>query len=151
MTDSLINNIFSILLQVLFIFIFINIFFFSYMQKLEKQKMNDIIISIVDEIFQDCQKSKKTKLLVNDTISFFEKRLENIPRKNTNEINHKMINMIMVLTIIVVLLGIYLYFSGNIVSFKYFLKQAIITVILISITEIIFTYLIAKNYSYINM
>ena len=147
-------------IQIAFVFAFLTIFFFLYVQQVEKMEFISQMNLIVDTLMKDVEdnitpiKNNDDFLVVlNGVIDVLEKNIIKDSKssvKNVEELNigvkttayKSLISFILVIVVIatcVLLLGFC-------IPLQYQLKKAIIIVIAVGITELVFLQIIAKNY-----
>jgi hypothetical protein len=147
-------------IQIAFVFTFLTMFFFLYVQQVEKMEFISQMNLIVDTLMKDVEdnitpiKNNDDFLVVlNGVIDVLEKNIIKDSKssvKNVEELNigvkttayKSLISFILVIVVIatcVLLLGFC-------IPLQYQLKKAIIIVIAVGITELVFLQIIAKNY-----
>lgn len=139
----------NVIIQFLFVIIFLNIFFFTYVIKIERdiisKQTTDIITNIIDEI----------KIIVPQSIiDSLKKYIHTIPDVNIDETQIKQNNsscykkglcIIIIISLICMALIFLLWKKFNI-NIKYLLLDGIISLIFVIITEIFFLHCIVKNF-----
>ena len=153
------------IIQSCIVFIFLTIFFFSYVSSIEKDEFETQLDTIVDDIYNQYKDKikvlfpadEKEKDILKTTIYGIIDQSENTIEKSTqiqNEIidsqNQKIIYnsiyfVLGYLFICIFILGIFSYFGLNI-NLQDNLKEGLFILVFIFITEFLFLNIIAKNY-----
>lgn len=164
--NPIFNHIFYILLQVLFIFIFLTIFFFTYVHSIEKKAFKTQIDTIVDDLSLDINVRafvpKEYKDIANVIISNaldIEKNnamksiLEDDKRikERNNKIMRKAFLWVGILSGAMLVIALSIYLLGYCLPFHMHIKDSLITVFFIMITEIAFLLIITKEYLSIDL
>lgn len=159
--DPIVNKIFYILLQVLFIFIFLTVFFFTYVYSTEKAAFKNQINIVVDDLSLDMnvrplvpkgQEDVATVLISGaldlakkDAIKSTEKDDEQIKEQN-NQIIKKAFTWVGISSGVLLVIAILLYLSGRCLPFHIHIKEALIVVFFVALTELSFLLLITREY-----
>lgn len=159
--NPLIDKIFGIFLQVTLIFVFLTFFFFIYVDSTEKDSFKTQMNIVIDDLAPDLNvRSIVPKGQENDAIVLLDGTLELARLNSTNKSKEsdQQINLqnskikkntfifvgisigILILTMII------LYFSGRCLPFHIHLKDALILILVVAMTELIFLSIITKNY-----
>jgi hypothetical protein len=158
----LLSQIVFIVLQIILIFIFLTLFFFLYVTNIEKQEFATQLDIIVDDLLQDVDFSKLVpqSITPSDAILLIDGSLDVIINKVTQEstAENKIIskkNKLLILNIFIIILSLiiivisFIFFSlykgYNIPFFKH-IKDGLISVLFVAITELFFLQIITKNY-----
>jgi ABC-type multidrug transport system permease subunit len=148
----------QILTQVILIFAFLTVFFFTYVAKVEKEEFEHQIHIIVDEFMKDVDISDLPQDYDTDFIidAFFGGMNGNIKRtsvesvKEVNDMNDVVkINVykkIVIFSLIVLLISLIAGWAGWCVSIKNNFKEGLYIVFFVGLTEYLFLTLIAANY-----
>ena len=167
-TNNWITNVSAISIQIMFVFAFLTVFFFVFVQKVEKEEfvnqMNIIVDNIMEDIGQDISNLVKEESIFytmnEDSLVMISGIIDLIEEKNSldaeNDIKYVLENnhqvklkafksLMFFITIIVVLITI-LFFFGFCIPIKYHIKEAMLVIIFIGLTEFIFLKLITKKY-----
>ena len=161
MKDHLANNIFNILVQVIFIFIFLTIFFFTYVGQNEKESFKNQINLIIDDIANNVDisniVSEKYKepifIVVNGSLDLakksYKKKSERIDNKikirNKKLIGDSLIWIFMAITFLIII-SIIFYHTNLCIPFHMHLKDGLLGVFFIAITELLFLKMITDKY-----
>lgn len=159
------DNIFSIMLQVAFIYSFIVFFFFSYVQYIEKKEfhnqLNIIVDSILKDFDEDLKKISKNNifykqhliLFLNSTIDVLEEKINMESKiilpaiiKKNNELKNKAYKSLIIIGLIVVTVFLIIRMSGINICLSYHIKNALLLVVFIGITEYVFLTIIGRRY-----
>lgn len=165
--NELVNDGIAIAIQVSFIFAFLTIFFFTYVSNVEKKEFGKQMDIIVDNIMKDLQDDIHTiidkkpdkisdedaYILVNGIIDIAKKEttisskkdIEDIVKQNkqTKTIAYKNVTQVF---IIVAIITIILLLLGFCLSIMYNIKEALISVFFVAITEFTFLTFITSKY-----
>lgn len=167
MKDSkLVNYSMTIAIQVLFVFIFLNVFFFVYVVKEEKKIFQKQIRIIISDMFNDQSiKSiinsfpnfKDTKSVMLGLLGIIKRKIEQSTssdnkhiEKINNDIKKKSILLMAISTCVLSIIIMILICIGFKIPFYDIIKENLIILVFIGITEYIFLNLIAKRYRVIN-
>ena len=155
----------SSFVQSAIVFIFLTIFFFSYVSTIEKEEYKTQLEFIVDDIFDDYNdnlktifpKEKKHKDVVKTLIYGFIDHTENELADSTKNIEkeidernkkiiHNSIFLVLAYTTLVIFILCLLYCVGNHFSFIDHFKEGIFILFFIFLVEFAFLNIIAKHY-----
>lgn len=162
--NHFITNSLAIAIQIGFIFSFLTIFFFMYVQKVEKNEFKNQLEIIVDNFFDDVKDTNEivnidninvddTIVITNGFVDLLEEKAKISSKKEEDEIGQqnnkikKKAKKYLIFTLsLIVIFAILLYFLQFCIPIKLYIKEAIIIVIFVALTEFTFLQLIAKNY-----
>lgn len=148
----------SIAIQVSFIFGFLTVFFFAYVQDVEKNEFKNQLEIVVDSIYNDMipQKQsidKKTSVVVSGLIDYIEENIKQNSQKVESDINnqnkstkYKAFKLLVAVIILIVAISSIILLLGFCVQIGTHVKEAMLVVIFVGITEFAFLMIIAKNY-----
>lgn len=162
--NNLVSKTLAISIQVGFIFSFLTIFFFVYVQKVEKREFKEQVEFIIDNIFDDVKADlpkviknsvddQKELIIINGIIDVIEDKIRLESKTNNDKINkenkkiEKKAFTYLIYTLIFILALIIIF-----TLMKYCLpivlqvKEAMVIVIFVAITEFLFLQIIARNY-----
>jgi hypothetical protein len=160
------KDILSLAIQVTFVYTFLTIFFFVYVQKVEEEEFVSQMNLIVDTLFNDVKndmpnlinssypvKQEDIVVLVDGIIGLFESKIaidaqgtvKQVYEQNQNVKKTAFKSLIKFISIVVVFATIVL-LLGYCVPLKYQLKKALVVVIFVGLTELMFLQVVAKNY-----
>lgn len=163
--ESWLKNIISVVIQVTFIFTFLTVFFFLYVQGVEKSEFQNQLYIIVDDLMKN-SKDELRKILNNSTLNNEQKYVliagaidmmeekvtqdakDNI--KSVNEQNYKtklkaLQYMVIAILGVILLVNIFIFFNIC-MPLEYQIKEAMIVIIFVGLTEFAFLQLIASKY-----
>lgn len=164
--NNWITNIVAIAIQVTFVFAFLTVFFFVYVQHVEKNEFVSQMNLIVDNITKDFEKDipdiikeqsvddkNDITIIINGIIDTLEEKIA-IDAKNiindTLEKNHqvklKALKSLTFVISIVVIIIIILFLLGFCIPIQYQIKEAMLVVIFVGLTELIFLTIITQKY-----
>ena len=162
---TFVTDIFSIMLQTAFIYSFIIIFFFSYVQYIEKKEFYDQLNIIVDNILKDFDKdlknlakqggSYKENLIIfldgsidvlKEKINIESKDILPVIIKKNDELRNKTYKSLIVIGIIIILVFLIIRMTQVNICLSYQLKEALWLVFFIGITEYVFLTVIGRRY-----
>lgn len=159
--NKIINRIFYIFLQVLIIFIFLTIFFFTYVNDTEKDAFKTQINILVDDLALDMDikplvpKENKdiVTILLSGVLDFSkknsrkstEKEDANIKKQNNKIMKKAFIWLFVFIGIMVLIYGA-LRLSGQCIMFHSHIREALLIVVFIALTEFVFLNMITKQY-----
>jgi hypothetical protein len=155
----------AIAMQVSFIFAFLTVFFFLYVQKVEKEEFKKQIDIIVDNLSNDISAqipnliknkgvdidSNDSAIIINGIIDVIQEKMSKTPTKSSVvEQNHHVkltalrslsavFALVIGVSLLIILLGFCIPVSDQV-------KESMLIVIFVGITELTFLQLIAKNY-----
>jgi hypothetical protein len=160
-----IKRIFRIFLQVILTFVFLTIFFFTYVDAVEKDVFKLQMNTIVDDLYDDMNfrqfvstgKEDMATILLDGSLDVSRINAMNDTKgedKHINDQNRKIKNKAFLwvgisLVLLVIIISI-LVFYGYCIPFHIHTKEAIIVIFFVAITEIIFINIIAKKYLLLN-
>lgn len=160
--NSTINVIFGLLLQVILIFVFLTIFFFSYVTKSEKDSFELQMNLVIDDIAPDLNIKPFVKpenkdiatIIIDGSLdlelnkSIKDNYEDDKKNKDQNDkIKNKAYNLMFISLGVIAFISIIFLISGNSVSCLYIhYRDAIIAVMFVAFTEYIFLELITKKY-----
>lgn len=160
------KDIVSLAIQVTFVYTFLTIFFFVYVQKVEKEEFVSQMNLIVDTLFNDVKndmpnlintsypvKQENIVVLVDGIIGLFESKIaidaqgtvKQVYEQNQNVKKSAFKSLIKFISIVVIFATIII-LIGYCVPIKYQLKKALVVVIFVGLTELMFLQVVAKNY-----
>lgn len=157
-----VNRAFAIISQVFLIFLFLTIFFFLYVVVVEKDVFQSQINLIVDDVMKDIQikdilppevlTNKEALIMVsNGALAIAREKLEQtsdaqkIDRDNKNLIEHTG-KILMLSAGAVIIMSLILLMIGFCLPLKQQIKESLVVVIFIAITEFIFLNFVVKKY-----
>ena len=155
--NAIILRSFYILLQVLLIFIFLTLFFFYYLAKVEKQTFKEQVNLVVDDIttgldkVKPLPKSLKAGILgylevqKNDIIESSKENDDNILKRN-QEIKKRSLKIVGISIVSVIIIAISLRILGHCPPHKQLLKMGLIIVCAVAVTEFVFLNVVTKKY-----
>ena len=152
------------LIQATTVFIFLTIFFFTYVSKVEKTEFQDQITDVVDEIWDENADSIKrqfpstphgknvAKTVVYGLIDSSEEYLEkNNSKQDIDDKNNKIIiNSVLTILIVVIVIVIVFIISGLFgyyVPFSDVIQESLFILVFVALTEYIFLITIVENYT----
>ena len=158
------NNTVSIIEQVFFIFCFLVIFYFLYVIKVEQDEFKNQLELIIDSLIDDTRDELKNiiksegqykldkndyEILMYGIIDSIEEKISIESQKQIEDINNsnrKLRNNVytILITILIIISILLLYF--NCLPVNVIIKESLITVLFIGITEFIFLKLISERY-----
>lgn len=165
-TNKWITEGISIAIQVTFIFAFLTVFFFAYVQEIERKEfqtqLNIVVDSIIDEIEDDLPNiiTKDSTItpenavvlisgiidLINEKIALESKDSVNSIAKQNYEVKQKAFNSLLNVIITVVTASFLVLLAGFCVQLTDQIKEAMLIVIFVGLTEFTFLQVVAKNY-----
>lgn len=152
---------FFILLQVLLTFIFLTLFFFTYVNYIEKETFKTQMKLIVDDIVDDINikplilhgKEDSTSVIISSSLDFEEEyALKNSAEDDkrisdqNNKIKNKALLWVTIGSAVLLIFTVILVVAGYCIPFHIHLKDAIIVVFFVALTEFIFLVAITRNY-----
>lgn len=159
--NPIVNKSFYILLQVLFIFIFLTIFFFTYVHSTEKVAFKTQMNMVVDDLALDMNvrplvpkgQEDIATILLFGSLDLARKNAEKSTASDDQKINEQN-NQIMkkaflwvgISTSVLLVIALGLYFTGHCLPFQIHIKEALIVVFFVAITELIFLIVITREY-----
>ena len=159
--NPIINKIFKLFLQVVLIFIFLTVFFFTYVGNVEKESFTTQMNIVVDDIVPDINIHEFVPPGQEDTAVFILDGSMEVARNNAlndskeedkyiNDQNIAIRNKAFILLGIVLgillLVSLILYLTKHCIPFQIHIQDALIVVIFVAITEMLFLTIITKNY-----
>ena len=160
------KDIISLAIQITFVYSFLTIFFFVYVQKVEEEEfvsqMNLIMDTLINDVKNDIPNiinssspinEEDVVVLVDGIIALLESKIaidsegpsKQIYEQNQNVKKTAFISLIKFISIVVIVATIVL-LLGYCIPIKKQLKKATIVVIFVGLTELMFLQVIAKNY-----
>lgn len=154
----------AIAIQVTFVFIFLTMFFFLYVQSVEREEFQKQLNIIVDDISNDLSSEWSTiinskdpninkedvSIIVNGIIDVLQQKMSGKTNSRITEQNHKVkltaLKSLTTVTVIIVSLAVLVLFIGFCMPIADQIKESMLVVIFVGITEFAFLQLIAKNY-----
>lgn len=152
---------FFILLQVLLIFIFLTTFFFTYVNYIEKETFKTQMNLIVDDITEDINikpfippgKEDTASIIILGSLDFAEeyalKNSAEDDKKNSDKndkIKNKAMLFLAILSAVLVIMVVIFFVAGYCIPFHTHLKEAMIIIFFVALTEFIFLIVITRNY-----
>jgi hypothetical protein len=155
----MLNKAYMIILQILFIFVFLTVFFFTYVNTVEKETFQSQINMVIDSIFtddiniQNIYNNDATTIALNgsldlarkNAINSLQQESDNISSSNKTIENKSFMYVIIFIIVFVCLSGI-LYVSKQHIEFKEHTREALISVFFVGVTEYIFLTFITRQY-----
>jgi hypothetical protein len=156
----------SIAIQVTFVFAFLTVFFFVYVQEVEKKEFVAQMNLIVDDLMKDVKKdipnlvNKQTQIseeqaivLINGIIDVLQEKIA-IDSKSTvkdillqnQAVKKKAFNSLTTVISILIIMSVFILLIGFCVPIQYQIKEAMLVVIFVGLTELTFLEVIAKKY-----
>jgi hypothetical protein len=163
--ENRLKNIISVVIQVTFIFTFLTVFFFLYVQGVEKTEFQNQLYIIVDDLMKD-NKDELRKILGKSTltnnqkyvliagaIDMMEEKISQDAKDNIQSVNEQNYKtklkalQYMVIAILGAILLVNIFILFNIcIPLEYQIKEAMIVIIFVGLTEFCFLQLIASRY-----
>lgn len=164
--NSLITNSVAIAIQVSFIFSFLSTFFFFYVTKIEKEEfktqINIIVDNIIDDIFYKSKyinpidnsiNKKDLSLVINEIINIMEEKItiqskgpvQDVAISNAT-VKKKAFHSVTTLLLIIITITFLLIIIGFCIPVKQNIKDSLIAVFFVALTEFSFLTLIASKY-----
>lgn len=165
LNSPLLNKGFGIFIQVIFIFIFLTIFFFTYVTSVEKETFKSQMDLLVDNIISDedlksiipTDSPETESIFINGTLEYVKNKAnnqvatDNEQIKNTNDrLEQKATKWLIAIVGILVVIILSIYVMGFCVPFHIHGKNALYSVFFVALTELAFLLLITKNYWSVN-
>ena len=159
--NPIVNKTFYILLQVLFIFIFLTIFFFTYVNSTEKATFKTQMNIVIDDLVLDMNirplvpkgREDIATILLYGYLELVRKNAEKSSDADDQKINdqnrhirNKAFLLVGIATSVLLVIALGLYFTGHCLPFQIHIKEALIIVFFVAITELIFLTVITKEY-----
>lgn len=159
--NNLVSHSISIIIQVTLIFIFLTLFFFYYVTKIEQQEFQTQIDIVINELYNELKnsisippQSSKEELFVlfNGLLDLIQKQNSQNSEiyKKITEINNntkkKAYKTLTYTLLFVIILSFILYSLQFCLNFPYYIKSGLIVVFFVAIVEFVFLQLIAKKY-----
>lgn len=160
--NVVINNIFAIFLQVILTFIFLTVFFFTYVNGVEKDAFNYQMDIVVDDLMEDLdiksfippgQESDVSEIIMYGTL---DKMKENIIKtsQSSNDkiadvnkiIRNKSTSLLSIGIASIVFVAAVLLVLNYCIPFNTIFRDTIIMVIFVAITELVFLLVITRKY-----
>lgn len=143
----------SIIFQVSFISIFSIIFYFSYIQKIERKKFHSELKLIVDDIYQDIKdnipiiiKNNNSKSNNNIIYEKIKSEYNDIFLKKNKDLKLKTIILVIILICIPIITFIFTKTKGFCILIKDEIYKIFLLIIFIVLTQLLFLNLISKKY-----
>ena len=156
----------SIAIQVTFIFLFLTVFFFLYVQEVEKKEferqLNIVVDSLVDDIKgnlnnliskQKDYSPEEAYLLTTGIIELVESKIAldsgttvHEILKNNHQVKLKALKTMITVVVILTLISLGIIMIGFCLPIGYQIREAMLVVVFVGLTELTFLQLIAKNY-----
>lgn len=153
----------SIAIQVSFIFGFLTVFFFAYVQGVEKTEFKSQLELVVDSIYdqmepeymkkKDIKNPEQASVIAAGLIDYAEESITHKNQKIEAEINkqnksikYKAFKLLVGVIVILVAICSIILLLGFCVQLGTHVKEAMLVVIFVGITEFTFLMVIAKNY-----
>lgn len=153
--------------QSLFMFIFLTVFFFLYVTKVEKQQfkkqLNFVVDEVVGTIVDDAKKfvpsgfkkeKKELEHVINDYIDNLQKEESQKTSQSLKEINEnnskvekKGIRSIIIISTIIVAITLIFFIIGYCLPLQRRAGEGLLILLFVAATEVTFLEVIAKNYS----
>ena len=153
----------SIAIQVTFIFAFLTVFFFAYVQEVEKTEFQSQLNLIVDSLAHDIKENsptiesqlspENTVVLIHGIIGVLQEKIviggkgtvQDVLKQNRS-VKMKALKSLVVVIAVVVGVAIIILLSGYCVPIHYQIKEAMLVVVFVGLTELIFLEMIAKHF-----
>jgi hypothetical protein len=156
----------AIAIQITFVFAFLTVFFFVYVQEVEKREFVSQMNLIVDDIMKDVEKDipnlikkqdmvdeKDAVVIINGVIDVLQEKIAIDAKSTVNDVlehNHavklKAFKSLISVIIILVAAAAVVLLIGFCVPVQYQIKEAMLVVIFVGLTELTFLEVIAKHY-----
>lgn len=159
--SRIINKIFVIFLQIVLIFIFLTIFFFTYVGSVEKDTFKVQMNLIVDDLTTDINFSQfvpsggedvatvildgSLEVARRNSLNDDKEKDDDISKQNT-KIKNKAFLCVGISLIILLIIVAILSMTSHCIPFHIHAKEAFIVVFFVALTEIFFLNVITKNY-----
>lgn len=158
-----INKIYSVFLQVILTFCFLSIFFFTYVNTVERESFSNQVNLVIDDLFTDIDINSflksfgKNKDIAKDFIlgSLYIQKTEydkesikenELIKISNNKILKKTIIILIIVFSVLLIITIILYFYKICIPIHIHLKNSLIAIFFIAIIELIFLLVITKYY-----
>lgn len=159
--NPIVNKIFYVLLQVLFIFVFLTIFFFTYVHYTEKAAFKTQMNIVVDDLSLDINvkplvpkgQEDIATILISGALDLAKKKAmkstseddERIKEQN-NKIMKKAFLWVGISSGVLLVFALSLYLSGHCLQFHMHIKEALIVVFFVAMTELTFLLVVTREY-----
>lgn len=159
----MLNKVFMIAIQILFIFVFLTVFFFTYVNSVEKDVFQTQMNIVVDSVFDDDIDIKSMVSNFNDndvaivtldgSLDLAKKismdSLKNSDADisyNNDQIQKKAYSWVIISVLIFLFITLILYLTKFKIDFKSHTVDALINVFFVGMTELLFLIFITKKY-----
>jgi len=153
-----VNKIFHVLLQILFIFIFLTIFSFTFVYSTEKAASKTQMNIVVDDLSLDMNvrplvpkgREDIATILISGALDLAKKNAikstDEIIKEQNNKIIKKAFLWVGISSGVLLVIGLSLYLSGHCLPFHMHMKEALIVVFFVALTELAFLLIITREY-----
>lgn len=163
--NNISNFSYKVIFQVIIIFIFLTIFFFTYVTNVEKNSFKYQINLLVDDIIEDINidsydiKNKDYLYIVLNSYLELEKQKinnssknidDNIEKQNESIFKKSLIYLTIAVSILLIITVVLLSIDSCIIYFKSHAFYAVIGLLIVATTEYLFLNLISKKYYSVN-
>jgi hypothetical protein len=163
--SSITNRIFGIFLQVMLIFVFLTLFFFTYVGAVEKDAFKLQMNIVVDDLSDDMNvrqfvapgQEDTATVIMDGSLEVARRHAMSETKKEDKKINdqnatirNKALKFIAIAGGLLVVVVIILVSTGHCVPFHLHTKEALIVVFFVALTEILFLNIITKKYWSVN-
>lgn len=159
--NQIVNKFFYVLLQVLFIFLFLTIFFFAYIHPAEKAVSKTQINIVVDDLSLDMNvrplvpkgQEDIATILISDALDLEKKNVMKSTSeddKRIEEQNDKIMKeafmWVGISSSVLLMVSLCIYLSGYCLPFHIHIKEALIVVFFFALIELVFFLIIIRKY-----